>query len=383
VIRRLRAVVYSRGVRNEISTCVWRPAIVRLALAALLLACFAGSASAAAPAAATAAAPAGAYATPSGATGRPASVAAVAATKRRKKSVTTVPANGLPTFRLTIGNAYPYHGHRYVLPRTLVEIKGEVGAALDGQTITVRISKGRRIVRSKNVKLLQHGGSSGFSFSFHIGTSGKYLVNTELTPEIAALANAADTKSVSIVGTNIHRGSGGVAVRLFQSKLAALHYVVPRGGRFDDGTGRALLAFRKVNGMARIESAGYQVASKLAVGRGGFHLRYPGGGRHVEVSIAKQVMAFADNGKVVRIYHVSTGAPGTPTVHGTFHVYRKDWGTNAKGMVDSNYFVGGYAIHGYSPVPPYNASHGCVRAPIPNAASIFAWVQMGTRVDTY
>ena len=94
-------------------------------------------------------------------------------------------------------------------------------------------------------------------------------------------------------------------------------------------------------------------------------------------------MAFADHGKVVRIYHVSTGKPSTPTVRGTFHVYRKDWGTNEKGMVDSNYFTGGYAIHGYAEVPSYTASHGCVRVPIPNAASIYAWVHMGTRVDVY
>ncbi|MBK5229896.1 MAG: L,D-transpeptidase [Thermoleophilia bacterium] len=323
-----------------------RLAMVRLALAALVfatlpLACFAGSASAKAP------------------------------------------ANGLPTLRLSIGDAYSYHGHRYVLPRTLVEVKGQVGAALDGQSITVRIRKRHHTVRSKTVTLAQRGGNSGFSFRFRTGERGKYLVDTELTPDVAALANAAGAKSVSVVDTNIHPGSKGVAVRLFQSKLAALHYVVPRGGHFDSGTGRALLAFRKVNGMARTESAGYKVARKLAEGRGGFHLRYKGAGRHVEVSIARQAMAFAANGKVVRIYHVSTGAPGTPTVRGTFHVYRKDWGTNAKGMVNSNYFERGYAIHGYSTVPPYNASHGCVRVPIPNAGSIFAWVHMGTRVDVY
>jgi lipoprotein-anchoring transpeptidase ErfK/SrfK len=94
-------------------------------------------------------------------------------------------------------------------------------------------------------------------------------------------------------------------------------------------------------------------------------------------------MAFADKGKVVRTYHVSTGAPATPTVRGTYRVYMKDWGTNAKGMVNSSYFIRGYAIHGYAEVPVYNASHGCVRVPVPNAGSIYRWVHMGTRVDTY
>lgn len=325
-------------------------------------------------------------AAPTGATGAtaPAPGDAIAAKKgKRKKHATATPNDGLPRFVLSIGDAYVYRGRRYVLPRTRVEIKGQVAAALDGQTITVRIKKGSHTVRSENVKLDQRGGKSSFSFHFRTGKRGKYVVETELPAELATVAHDAEAKSVSVVRTNIHRGSKGVTVRLFQNKLAALKYVTPRGGRFDDGTGRALLAFRKVNGMKRIESAGYKVARKLAEGRGGFKLRYPKAGRHVEVRIKKQVMAFADNGKVQRVYHVSTGAPGTPTVRGTFHVYRKDYGTNAKGMVHSSYFIRGYAIHGYNPVPTYNASHGCVRAPVPNAASIFKWIHIGTRVDTY
>ena len=55
-------------------------------------------------------------------------------------------------------------------------------------------------------------------------------------------------------------------------------------------------------------------------------------------------------------------------------------GTNAKGMVDSNYFTGGYAIHGYASVPPFAASHGCVRTPIANAAAIFGWLRIGDAV---
>lgn len=310
------------------------------------------------------------------------SISAPSAARRVKKRASS-PSNGLPTFKLTIGDAYPYHGRRYVLPRARVEISGEVDAALDGQTITVRVTKNGHTVKSESVKLEQRGGKSSFSFHFRTGKKGKYLVDTEFTPEIAALVNAADTKSVTIVKTGIHRGSSGVAVRVFQNKLAGLHYVVPRNGRFDAATGRAFMAFRKVTGMARIESGGYKMARKLAEGRGRYKLRHPKAGRHVEVSIGRQVMAFADNGRVVRIYHVSTGAPGTPTVRGTFHVYRKDPGTNAKGMVKSNYFIRGYAIHGFASVPPYNASHGCVRVPVPNAASIYAWVHMGTRVDVY
>ena len=68
---------------------------------------------------------------------------------------------------------------------------------------------------------------------------------------------------------------------------------------------------------------------------------------------------------------------------GRFSVYLKTPGVNAKGMVDSNYFIRGYAIHGYPEVPTYAASHGCLRVPIPNAAAIFSWVRVGTPVDVY
>ena len=52
-------------------------------------------------------------------------------------------------------------------------------------------------------------------------------------------------------------------------------------------------------------------------------------------------------------------------------------------MVDSNYFIRGYAIHGYAkcpPTPPATAACAC-RSPTPPA--IYAWVQTGTPVDVY
>ena len=55
-------------------------------------------------------------------------------------------------------------------------------------------------------------------------------------------------------------------------------------------------------------------------------------------------------------------------------------GTNSKGMVDSAYFIRGYAIHGYVSVPPYNASHGCLRVPIPDARNIYDWIDLGDKI---
>ncbi len=158
----------------------------------------------------------------------------------------------------------------------------------------------------------------------------------------------------------------------------------PRAARYDDATGRAVLAFRKVNGMARVESASNDASSRSSsAARAASSSSTPGAGRHVEFDWSRQVLVFAQGGRAVRIYHASSGKPSTPTVFGTFHFYSKTPGTNAKGMVDSNYFIGGYAVHGYFDVPPYAASHGCIRVPIPNAASIYNWIRLGETIFVY
>jgi L,D-transpeptidase catalytic domain len=179
-------------------------------------------------------------------------------------------------------------------------------------------------------------------------------------------------------------GAHGPGVRLLQDELARLRYAVPVSGRFDQATGRAVLAFRKVVGLERVESANAGVFQRLQRGAGRFHVRYPRDGNHVEGDLSNQVLAEIErHGRVRRIYTMSSGKPSTPTVLGRFQVYSKTPGTNSEGMVDSNYFIRGYAIHGYAEVPPYAASHGCLRIPVPDAPAVFAWVQVGYPVDVY
>jgi hypothetical protein len=156
----------------------------------------------------------------------------------------------------------------------------------------------------------------------------------------------------------------------------------PGGRSYSAATRRAVLAFRKTNNMRRITSASSEVVKMLADGRGRFKPKYPGAGKHVEVDISRQVMALI-NGKAQYTYHVSTGAPATPTVRGHYRFYRREPGFNSHGMYYSVYFIRGYAIHGYASVPTYNASHGCVRNPIPDSKFIYNWVSLGMSIYTY
>ncbi|MGH3992059.1 MAG: L,D-transpeptidase, partial [Pseudonocardiaceae bacterium] len=146
---------------------------------------------------------------------------------------------------------------------------------------------------------------------------------------------------------------------------------------------RAVLAFRKTNGLGRNGYADRRIFSLVLRGRGAFRVRYPRAGRHVEFDWSRQVLALIEGGRARRVYHASSGKASTPTVFGTFRFYSKQPGTNSVGMVHSNYFIGGYAIHGYPSVPSYPASHGCIRVPIPNAADINRQISLGQTIFVY
>src|SRR5581483_2279840 len=145
-----------------------------------------------------------------------------------------------------------------------------------------------------------------------------------------------------IVTPQVQPGESSLAVRILQAQLSALHYVVGAPGVDDDRTQRAVLAFRKVAGLARTSVADASVFSALAAGRGAFAVRFPSHGRHVEGDLTSQVLALIGaDGKVQAIYPMSSGKPSTPTAPGSFSVYLKTPGINDKGMVDSSYFNGG------------------------------------------
>jgi hypothetical protein len=118
-------------------------------------------------------------------------------------------------------------------------------------------------------------------------------------------------------------------------------------------------------------------------GKGAYRLRHPKAGKHVEFDWSRQVLVLADGSGVVATYHSSSGAPVTPTVFGKFRFYMKVPGTNAKGMFMSNFFIRGYAIHGYPSVPTYPASHGCLRVPNSDAVTIYNWVKLGDPIYVY
>ena len=292
-----------------------------------------------------------------------------------------VPLKG--KLRLKVEKTQRDKGRHVALTRDAWRVRGELRPYVPGQTVLVRFFRqGKEIHHQiEHLKPIKGGKVGLFLTPFRAKREGRITIGAvhRKTPLLATVR--APKARVFVVKPVA--GSGGAVVRLLQKGLAKLHYSVSRSGFYDDATARAVMAWRKETGMARTFSASEAVVRGVLAGKGRFHVKFPRHGHHVEADLSKQVMALIDGDRVVRIYHISSGKPSTPTVLGTFHVYRKSPGTNSHGMVHSSYFIGGYAIHGYADVPPYAASHGCLRVPIPNALSIYRWLRIGDRVDVY
>jgi lipoprotein-anchoring transpeptidase ErfK/SrfK len=282
-----------------------------------------------------------------------------------------------------LGSGISSKGRVYVIKGEKLVVRGRLKPFVEGQKVLVELfRKGKRVARGTG-KVRKAKGAGEFRVVLKPRRSGVFAVRATHK----ATAEQAEAKSRKLrFGTIVPRantGSRGPNVRLLQTALAKLAFVTSRGGYYDDATARAVLAYRKTNGMSRISSANRTIFKKLFAGKGGYKLRYPKAGKHVEFDWSRQVLVLASGGAPERIYHASSGTSATPTVFGTFSFYMKQPGTNAKGMVHSNYFIRGYAIHGYASVPTYPASHGCIRVPIPNSASIDAWISIGNRIYVY
>jgi peptidoglycan hydrolase-like protein with peptidoglycan-binding domain len=268
---------------------------------------------------------------------------------------------------------------RVVVSGRSFSVNGTLTPYVRGERVSLFVIHDGKRVRTLHPR--KHRGRNGRSATFAATisrrTPGSYAVRAVHRRSARLAYSRSNRERVTVLAADFRWGHGGAAVRLLQRGLRTLHYAAPHSGVYDAATSRAVMAFRKMTGRARLYTADRNVLLGVLDGQGAWQVRHPHDGHHVEADISLQVLALIDGDKVVRIQHMSSGKPSTPTVLGRFRVYRKDWGTNSEGMVDSSYFIRGYAIHGYASVPTYNASHGCLRVPIPDAATIFNWVRLG------
>jgi hypothetical protein len=285
--------------------------------------------------------------------------------------------------KLTIRNGLRRNGRVYLTKGQRVKIRGRARPFVPGQHVRINLRRGGKTVASKVRRLRKHGRRGQFVVRFKPRATDTFSIRARHKRTRKQRRFKARERA-RVVDNTAGIGSRGIRVRMLQRGLKKLGYAgFSVSGYYGPGTARAVLAFRKVNHMSRIGYASHEVFQKVFERRGTFRLKYPRAGKHIEADLSRQVLVLARNGRAERIYHTSSGKASTPTVLGSFRVYRKSPGTNSHGMVHSSYFIGGYAIHGYHSVPTYPASHGCLRVPIPSAWNIFSWVDMGDRVFVY
>jgi PKD repeat protein len=233
-------------------------------------------------------------------------------------------------------------------------------------------------------------GPDGRVASGRTNADGSYAIHTRVRAAGRYTATSDRARSapllVRVALPRLAVGAHGVVVAQLGHALRRLHYAVPYGRSFDGRMLDAVYAFQKVQGLPRTGFVGARVWRALAGARTPVP-RYARPGSHLEVNKARQVLYVVRGSRVALIVPVSTaGIPGHFTPVGRFSIYRKVLGFDPSPLgtlFDPMYFTGGYAIHGNPSVPPYPASHGCIRVPMWVAPHLYATNPYGETVFVY
>jgi L,D-transpeptidase catalytic domain len=266
----------------------------------------------------------------------------------------------------------------------VLHVTGIVRPFVPGQWVTVRAFLADKLVKRDRLRVKPSKNNSYGRFAEKLKIQGTGTVHV-------AIAHHRDDQQVgfvarrdfSVLSTSASFGSRGPFVELIQQRLAALHFPVRQTGVYDQATGLAVDAYHRLLRRGTSQDLDSATAGDLLDAVGQFDVRHPKDGKHVEGDLTRQLLALIDKGKVVAIYPISSGKPSTPTILGHFRVYQKTPGYLPDGMYYSNFFIRGYAVHGYDPAPDYPASHGCMRLPIADAISVYHWLDIGDVVDVY
>jgi hypothetical protein len=284
------------------------------------------------------------------------------------------------TVKIKLGHL---HGGKAQILST-VPVFGSLQPFAPNQKVQVSFFLNGKGIERKTVKVRKGEGDSGvFRTKIRIEEAGKYAASASHAATASLGADSTARKSWRVDFPALHEGQCSDVVVAFKKAMRKMGYIANSGRCFGGKTARGVLAYRKVNDMARSFRAGKGLVKRAFAGRGAYRVRHPGAGEHLEAPLSKQVLVFAKGDKPFAVYPVSSGKPSTPTVTGHFEFIRTEPGYNAHGMYYSFYFYGGYAVHGYESVPDYPASHGCIRTFIADQPEIFERINYGESIFVF
>jgi len=277
--------------------------------------------------------------------------------------------------------------HHRATVMSKVRISGSLKPFRNGQFVKVYLYRDGKRFSVRKVKVHKAGENYGsFKAAVRMRGGNRYGVRAKYWGKSGARPVTRDTtvhKSWRVRYVGLAKDQCGRVVAGFRKALNDLALVPDRGRCFNGKMERAVLAYRKLNDMSRNSRASKTVVKRVFNRRGGYHVRRPGLGDHMEAPLSKQVIVFSKGRRPYAIFPIASGKASTPTILGTYSFYWKDPGYNALGMYYSSYFIRGYAIHGYADVPDYPASHGCLRTFIADQPRVYNITEIGMPVYTF
>jgi hypothetical protein len=305
-------------------------------------------------------------------------------------TTTTTPTTPAPpppkaaTVRLYLSGAFFVHGKAVTVPGRRMSFEGVVRPYVAGQVVSIRDYIGHHLVKTDRLRVKPSPKGTYGAFTERVASPSAGIFRIEVRhPRTAQMLGFSRTRGVGVLTPAAGFGARGQFVDLMQQRLVALHIFDPQSGVYDAHMGLAVDAYHRLLGWGVSQALDGRTISALLDGWGKFVVHDPRAGTHAEGNLAKQLLALIHGGRVQWIFPISSGKPSTPTVLGHFRVYQRTPGYLPDGMYYSDFFYGGYAIHGYNPAPDYPASHGCMRLPIMDAIFVYNWLNYGDVVDVY
>jgi len=253
-----------------------------------------------------------------------------------------------------------------------VAVRGRIPIPGEGQRVTVTVRRDGRVVLRRRVRT--DPASGRYRMPLKLRWCCRFTVQASHGSDHSAPL-AFEVRPPATL-------TQGPQALLFNSLLREAGYHMGSvTDRVDESTTLGILALRKVIGLPWSDTYEPELYKALLRGGARFEPEHTEDGRHVEVDLDRQVMALVEDGRATDVFHISSGAGGNPT--GEFSFYLKGPGYNAKGMYYSVYYDGNYATHGFSSVPTYPASHGCIRNSIAYAVYVYNWIELGDSIYVY
>jgi hypothetical protein len=313
-------------------------------------------------------------------------------------AATALKRDGTYRFQVELGRPGPFHtvaagaSSGPVVVRIVPELRTRlVGSRVMGTQLALVARLRPAEAGAVRVRVVR-GGSYAYRGAF--ADRARVRLGTASPAPFAVAVDVLPAKGYGYVGERIRvalraptvgYGYEGPFVSVLLNRLRELGYAAPSPRRvFDYDAQQAVYAFQKAQRLERTGVADAAFWRRLA-NPAEVVPRHRLPANHIEIDKTRQILMVVRDGRAVLISPVSTGG-GYWTPEGQFSIIRKVPGYDPSPLgvlYKPMYFYGGYAIHGNPSVPPYPASHGCVRVPNFVADRLYETQPYGERVIVY